>query len=111
MYVHALLFFSYYSISRMWLKLWGKKNRTGLHLIAKPSCEYTGLRDDHIPIVSIQMTRVSKSAQENGRGGYQKPFNTEAFEDTQAHWWLFEVEGVGKAVQILPVAGGKVMNI
>ena len=47
---------------------------------------------DHI-IVYI----VLKCAQENSQGGYQKP---EAFEGMQAHWWLFEVEGGGKAVQI-----------
>jgi hypothetical protein len=63
---------------------------------------------DHI---SVQMTWVIKVAQENGRGGYKKPFSTEAFEDTLAHWWLFEVEGGRKAVQIIIVARGKVMNI
>ena len=40
---------------------------------------------DHIPIVTVQMSRVSKCAQENSRGGYQKPFSTEVFEDMQAH--------------------------
>jgi hypothetical protein len=66
---------------------------------------------DHIPIVTVQATLVSRFAQENGRGGYQKPFSTEAFEDALAHWWLFEVERGGKAVQILAVARSKVMNI
>ena len=63
---------------------------------------------DHIPIVSVQTTWVSKCAQENSQGGYQKPFSTE---DMQAYWWLFEVEGGGKAAKILSVAGGKVINI
>ena len=39
----------------------------------------------HIPINSVQMLCVSKCAQENSRGGYQTPFSTEAFEDTQAY--------------------------
>ena len=30
--------------------------------------------------------------------------------DTQAHWWLLEVEWGGKAVQILAAAHAKVMN-
>ena len=66
---------------------------------------------DYILIVNVHMTRVSKCAQENNRGGCQKPFSTEAFEYMKAHWWLFEVEGGGRAIQILPVAGGKIMNI
>ena len=52
-----------------------------------------------IIIVSVQATWVSKCTQENDRGGYQNPFSIEAFEDTEAHWWLFEVERGGKAVQ------------
>ena len=39
------------------------------------------------------------------------PFNTKAFQDMQAHWWLFEVEQSGKAVHILAVTNNKVMNI
>ena len=62
------------------------------------------------PIVSVQATWVSKCTPENGRGGYQNPFSTDAFEDTEVHWWLFEVERGGMAVQILAVARGKVMN-
>ena len=61
-----------------------------------------------IPIVSIQATWVSKFIQENVQGDY---FSIEAFEDTEVHWWLFEVERDGKAVQILAFAHGKVMNI
>ena len=41
----------------------------------------------------------------------KKNFQDEAFEDTQAYWWLFEVERGGKAVQMLPAASGKIMNI
>ena len=58
-----------------------------------------------------EYAQEKKYAQENSWDGYQKPFSTEAFEDTQAHWWLLYVEGGEKAVQILPVAGGKVMDI
>ena len=35
----------------------------------------------------------------------------QSFDDTQAYWWLFEVERAGKAVQIIPAGGSKFMNI
>ena len=61
---------------------------------------------DHIPIEykRFEFQNVLKMA----KVATKKTFSTEAFEDTQAHWRLFEVEGGGKA---LPVAGSKVMNI
>ena len=54
---------------------------------------------------SVQTSRVTQVAQENGQDGYQKPFSTQFFNDTQAYWWA------RKAVQIIPVGGSKFMNI
>lgn len=32
--------------------------------------------------ICLQMYRVTKEAKENAQGGYQKPFNTNFFDDT-----------------------------
>lgn len=65
------------------------------------SCEKNQLftQDKHIVF--------QKDPQENSQGSFQKPFSTEAFDDTL---WLFEVKRARKAVQIVPVGGSKLMR-
>ena len=54
---------------------------------------------------------LQKELKKTAKAATKKPFSTESFDDTQAYWWSFEVERAGKAVQIIPVGGSKVMNI
>ena len=54
---------------------------------------------------------MPKLVQENGLGGYQKPFYAQSFGDTKACWLLSDAKRGGKAVQIIPVGNSKCMNI